>query len=486
MERRPTPPKHRRSVALAPHVPPTADITESDRTASEGTPAPGGPSFRRRRLVLVAAAVGVVLLAALVALTSGPTTLADSVADSTFGDHHSGLPRVPSTTADVSRCAWLAKAMDRHDPPATLAADVVRRMTIHEKLGELVLVHAGPYENIDAGVPRLCIPALTLQDGPQGLAYGDLGVTQMPSPLGIAATFDTGVARTYGQVLGSEAAGQGIDVVQGPTLNIDRVPQSGRTYEGFGEDPRLVAAMGVADAQGIQSTGTLAMVKHFAVYNQETDRGVLNDLVTQRALEELYFPPFEAAITQAHIPTAMCAYPQLNGTYQCQDTALLSQLATWGFTGIIRSDLGSVHDPAAAINAGTDLIKPASVVRLDLLVREHRLSVTAVDRAVSRVLTVMFAHGLVDRPVSGSPGSAVNSDSHTDFALVAAERSAVLLKDAADALPLRASVGRSVAVIGADASTDPVTSGFGSSRVVPPSSPPRWPPSADGRGVMPP
>ncbi len=66
---------------------------------------------------------------------------------------------------------------------------------MHEKLGEIVLVHAGPYENINAGVPRLCIPALTLQDGPQGLAFGDVGVTQMPAPLGIAATFDTGMAR---------------------------------------------------------------------------------------------------------------------------------------------------------------------------------------------------------------------------------------------------------------------------------------------------
>ena len=293
--------------------------------------------------------------------------------------------------------------------PPRWPVDVVRRMTVHEKLGEIVLVHAGPYENINAGVPRLCIPALTLQDGPQGLAYGDLGVTQLPSPLGIAATFDTGVARTYGQVLGSEAAGQGIDVIQGPTLNIDRVPQNGRSYEGFGEDPRLVAAMGVADARGIQSTGTLAMAKHFAVYNQETDRGVLDDQVSQRALEELYYPPFRAAVTGAHVSTAMCAYPQLNGTYQCQDPALLDQLAQWGFTGIIRSDLGSVHDPVAALDAGTDLIKPASVNRLALLVHEHRLSLATVDGAVTRILTEMFAHGLVDRPVAGSPGTAVDS-----------------------------------------------------------------------------
>ncbi|HEY5096918.1 MAG TPA: glycoside hydrolase family 3 C-terminal domain-containing protein [Acidimicrobiales bacterium] len=415
---------------------------------------------------MVSAAAAVAGLGAVVTLTSTAEAVTDEVAGIAFGTH--SPPPLPSTTSDTARCPWLERAMNRHTPAATLAADVVGRMTVREKLGEIVLVHAGPYENINAGVPSLCIPALSLQDGPQGVAYGAVGVTQLPAPLGIAATFDTGIAQDYGQVQGSEAAGQGIDVIQGPTLNIDRVPQSGRTYEGFGEDPLLVADMGVADAEGIQTTGTLAMAKHFAVYNQETDRGVLDTVVSQRALEELYFPPFKAAVTRAHVSTVMCAYPRLNGTYQCQDPALSGQLADWGFTGFIRSDLGSVHDPVVAIEAGTDLLKPSSVTSLDLLVRGHRLALAAVDRAVTRVLTQMFAHGLVDRPESGSPGTAVDSDSHTDFALVAAERSAVLLKDVGNILPLSASAHRSVAVIGADAGSRPVTSGYGSSRVTAP------------------
>ena len=324
---------------------------------------------------MVSATAAVAGLGAVVALTSIPDMVTDAANGIAFGTH-APLP-LPSTTSETDRCPWLQRAMSRHAPPSTLAAEVVGRMTVREKLGEIVLEHAGPYENINAGVPRLCIPALSLQDGPQGLAYGAVGVTQLPAPLGIAATFDTGLAQDYGEVQGSEAAGQGIDVVQGPTLNIDRVPQSGRTYEGFGEDPLLVAQMGVADAEGIQTSGTLAMAKHFAVYNQETGRGSLDTTVSPRALEELYFPPFKAAVTQAHVATVMCAYPRLQGTYQCQDPALTSQLADWGFTGFIRSDLGSVHDPVAAIEAGTDLLKPSSVATLDLLVREHRLAVAA-------------------------------------------------------------------------------------------------------------
>ena len=242
-----------------------------------------------------------------------------------------------------------------------------------------MLVHAGPYENINAGVPRLCIPALSLQDGPQGVAYSDVGVTQLPAPLGIAATFDTGVARTYGQVLGSEAAGQGIDVIQGPTLNIDRVPQSGRSYEGFGEDPPGVGH-GRGRHRGHPVDGDPGHGQALRRLQPGDRPGRAQRGGAARALEELYLPPFEAAVTQAHVASAMCAYPQLNGTYQCQDQGLLSQLAAWGFTGFIRSDLGSVHDPVAAIDAGTDLIKPASVNRLDLLVREHRLSMATVNR----------------------------------------------------------------------------------------------------------
>lgn len=372
------------------------------------------------------------------------------------------------TPAGIARCPWLEAAIDRGETPAQLARDVLSRMTTTEKLGEIVLVSSGDYENVNAGVARLCIPPLALQDGPQGVGFGVEHVTQLPAPLGIAATFDTSLARLYGEVLGSEALGQGFDAIQGPTLNIDRVPQSGRTYEGFGEDPTLVSAMGVADIEGIQSTGAMAMAKHFAVYNQETDRGELNDLVDQRALEELYLPPFRAAVSQAHVSTVMCAYPQLNGTYQCQDGSLLGLLQQWGFTGFVRSDLGSVHDPLAALAAGTDLIKPASVDQLAPLVGQPGLPVSTIDAAVTRVLTTMFAHGVVTRSDGGSPDSVVDSPAHTAFAQTAAERAAVLLKNTRAVLPLDTARVHSIAVIGADASSAVVTTGHGSSRVLAP------------------
>jgi len=358
--------------------------------------------------------------------------------------------------------------MSAGDSPATLAALVVSRMTLAEKLGELVLQASGSYENVNAGVARLCIPSLTLQDGPWGLAFGDTGVTLLPSPLAIGATFDTTLADQYGQVIGSEARGQGIDVSQGPNLNIDRVPESGRADESYGEDPLLTSEMGVADIEGIQSQGVMAEAKHVFAYQQETNRGALDDQVGARAMQEIYLPPFRAAVTQAHVAGLMCAYPQLNGTFQCQDPAVDLALDQWGFTGFVRSDLDAVHAPAAALSSGTDLLKPSSVQSLNDLVAKGLVSEGTIDTDVEHVLGEMFAYRMIGRTTTGSPGTPVDSAAHTAFALTAAERSAVLLRNAGDLLPLDPGRLSSLAVIGADASTHPVIEGVGSSHVTPP------------------
>jgi beta-glucosidase len=389
-------------------------------------------------------------------------TATATTAPATAGPEVTPLPLPP--TPPVSACPWLQTAMTQKRTPVALANLVLARMTLEEKLGEVVLAASHGYENVNAGVARLCIPSLTLQDGPAGLAYGDTDVTQLPAPLALAATFDTSLAKQYGTVLGSEARGQGIDVVQSPNLNIDRVPQNGRGYEGFGEDPLLVSAMGVAEIGGIQSQGTLAQAKHFVTYGQETNRGELDTVVSPRALQEIYLPPFKAAVQQAHVASVMCAYPQLNDVFQCQDPTLTQILHGWGFTGFIRSDLGAVHNPVTALAAGTDLLKPANVARLARSVREGLLPVSSVDNAVRRILSTMFATGLVGRTSTGSAGTPVDSLSDGLLARQVAERSAVLLKNRHAVLPLSPS-SSSVAVIGADASTVPVTAGFGSSYV---------------------
>ncbi|HUZ21803.1 MAG TPA: glycoside hydrolase family 3 C-terminal domain-containing protein [Acidimicrobiales bacterium] len=342
-------------------------------------------------------------------------------------------------------------------------------MTRAEKVGEISLVAGRGYENENAGVPRLCIPRLTLQDGPNGIATGDTGVTQLPASLGVAASFDPLVAYAYGRVLGAEARAQGVTVVQGPNLNLARVPTSGRAFEAYGEDPYLTSIMGIADIEGIQSQGVMADAKHFTAYTQETARLNLNQIINERTLEEVYFPPFEAAVEQAHVASVMCAYGRIDFVYVCQDPTLFDALKRdWGLTGFVRSDLGAVNDAVAAFRAGLDAIKPAAGAQLEAAVADGRLPVGRLDDAVVRILREMFAFDLVRHPLTGRTGTRVYTAGHVAVALSSAERSMVLLKDRGGVLPLVKSRLRSVALIGKGAGPQATTAGSGSAHVVAP------------------
>ena len=338
-------------------------------------------------------------------------------------------------------------------------------MTLSEKLGLVNLAAQGGYENRNTGIPRLCIPALTLQDSPNGIAYGATQVTQLPASLGVAASFDTALAYRYGQVEGQEALGKGIDVVQGPELNLDRVPQSGRAFEAYGEDPALTAALGVANIEGIQSEGVMADAKHYTAYNQETARLLVNELVSPRALEELYQPPFRAAVQSAHVASLMCSYGSLNGVNDCSSPYIYRALTSWGFRGFVRSDLGAVTAPVPAFRAGMSMIKPATVAQLQTAAAQHHLAIARIDDAVRRILTEMFAFHMIEHPPTGSISADVATPAHATFARVAAERSIVLLKNAGAVLPLGSARPDTVAVIGADAGKATMSAGSGSAYV---------------------
>jgi beta-glucosidase len=338
-------------------------------------------------------------------------------------------------------------------------------MTLSEKLGMLDLANVGLYENKSTPVPRLCIPALTLQDSPNGIANGAKEVTQLPASLGIGATFDTALSYGYGQVLGQEARGKGIDVLQGPELNLDRVPEAGRAFEAYGEDPYLTAAMGVANIEGIQSEGVMADAKHYTAYNQETARFLVDQVISARALNEIYQVPFEAAVRQGHVATIMCSYGSLNGVNSCSSPYLYQALEAWGFGGFVRSDLDSVEAAVPAFQAGMSVIKPQAVAVLRDAVLQHRLGVARLDDAVRRVLTEMFAFGMVPGPPGGNISADVATKAHARFALAAAEESLVLLKNEHGVLPLDDKSVGSVAVIGADAGASPMSAGYGSARV---------------------
>jgi beta-glucosidase len=372
-----------------------------------------------------------------------------------------------SATAGTA-CPWILPSVQAEKSDSELAEMVLDRMTLFEKADFVVLHNGDGYENINSGVPALCIPPLTMQDGPNGLSAGAPGVTALPSSLGIAASFNPNLAYRYGQVLAQEARGKGIDAVQGPNLNLLRVPESGRAFEGYGEDPVLVGAMGVAEIDGIQSEGVMADAKHFTAYNQETARTVLDQRISLRVLQELYLAPFKMAVEQAHVASIMCAYGAINGINDCSNPALYAALRSWDFPGFVRSDLEAVKNPDEAFKAGLDLIKPDTPAAVADLVDDGRLSTEVLDQAVGRVLLEMFRFHLIGAATRGAPDDRVGTKQHAQFALLAAEQSIVLLKNARSLLPLAARNGGSIAVIGTDASTAAASEGGGSANVMGP------------------
>ncbi len=367
-------------------------------------------------------------------------------------------------SASVKGCPWVGESRRHLASPAALARKVTQRMTLSQKASFVVLSIRGAVENSNIGVPSLCVPALTLTDGPDGVGNVLTGVTQFPAAISVAASFNPAIARSLGAAMGEEARDKGFDVLQGPDLNLARVPLSGRVYEGYGEDPDLISVMGVAAIEGIQSTRVMAEAKHFAGYTQETARGRVNQLISSRVLAELYDPPFRAAVSQAHVASIMCAMGSLNGVNDCSSPFVYATLRSWGFEGFTRTDYRAVRSVASAFAAGLSMVKPGSAPQIIRLVRSGKMSMATLNRAVTAVLTQMFQYGLIAHPRLMALDHKVNLSAHAKVALRAAEAGIVLLKNEYGMLPLTRNVG-SIAVIGSDAQTAPFTSGAGSSRV---------------------
>ena len=298
-------------------------------------------------------------------------------------------------------------------------------------------------------------------------------VTQLPAPVDAAATWDPSAEKLYGQVIGTEQAAKGTTIDLGPTINIVRDPRWGRAFESIGEDPYLNGTLGAAEIQGVQSTGTMAQVKHFAVYNQETNRNTSADnaVVSTEAEQEIYLPAFQDAIQQGAASSVMCSYSYINGTAACQNPYLLSAVLRqqFGFTGFVTSDWGATHSTAASANAGLDMDMPGNDgfygSALASAISSGSVSQATLNSAVSAILTEMFAFGLFDKPAVGSPAQTATSAADQADALQIAEEGTVLLKNSGNVLPLSAGKDSSIAVIGADASTSPQTAGGGSAGV---------------------
>jgi beta-glucosidase len=219
----------------------------------------------------------------------------------------------------------------------------------------------------------------------------------------------------------------------------------------------------------------MSQVKHFALYNQETNRNTPADdvIISQRAEHEIYLPAFWAATQQAHASSVMCSYSTINGQYACQNDYLLHQTLDqrWKFPGFVTSDYGATHSTVASADAGNDQEMPSAVYygpALQAAVQAGQVSMATLNGMVSRILTELFRFNEFNNPPTGTTSATVTTPAHQATSAAVAEAGTVLLKNSGGTLPLKAAGGGSVAVIGPAASASPSYTGGGSAYVTAP------------------
>ena len=360
--------------------------------------------------------------------------------------------------------------------------DAVARMTTHEKIQ---MLHAQS-KFTSAGVPRLGIRQLNMDDGPHGVREelewnswtparwtNDFCVA-FPSLTCLAATWNRTLASAYGGAVSEEFAYRGKDLMLGPGTNIQRTPLNGRAFEYMGEDPLLAGEMVVPYIKAAQANGVGCCLKHFVLNDQETDRYGVNVNVSERAMREIYLRPFQKAVEQAHVWSIMGAYNRWNNVHCCQNDALLNGIlkGEWGWDGAVVSDWNGTHDTMQAALGGLDIEMGTErsgdfgfddyyMARpLEQLVEEGKVPMEVIDEKVSRVLRLIFRTAMNPQKVVGS----LCSEAHYDVCRQVGEEGIVLLKNEKSILPIHATDYERILVVG-DNATRSLTLGGGSSEL---------------------
>ena len=327
-------------------------------------------------------------------------------------------------------------------------------------------------------VERLGVPSIMMTDGPIGLrkkregaSEGGIGVdasvpaTCFPSGVALASSWDRALLERVGAAIAEEALVQGVSILLGPAVNIKRSPLCGRNFEYLSEDPYLVGELAARYISGVQSRGVGTSLKHFAANNQEKNRLLVDAVVDEKTLREIYLRGFETAVKKGRPWTVMCAYNKLNGLYCSENPWLLSKVLKdeWGHEGVLVTDWGACNDRVAGLLAGQDLQMPGdggvTDAEIAAAVRSGVVPMDALDQAVRRILRIVFmaVDGAKNRPMP-------DVDSHHAIARSAAAECIVLLKNDGDILPL--SKKGKIAIIG-EMARAPRYQGGGSSHVNP-------------------
>jgi beta-glucosidase len=317
---------------------------------------------------------------------------------------------------------------------------------------------------------QLNIPGIRFSDGPTGVVLGSAS-TCFPVSMARAATWDPDLEERIGEAMGMEAGAQGANLFGGVCVNLLRHPAWGRAQETYGEDPTLLKVMGTALIRGVQRH-VMACVKHYALNSMENGRYSVNVSIDERSLRELYLPHFKACV-DAHVAAFMTSYNKVRGSYCGENAYLVNDILKkeWGFKGMVISDfIFGFYDTVKAALAGMDVEMPLAGrygQRLIQAVYDGKVPKSIVEEAAVRILATKIHYSKIGR-ASNYDISEVAGEAHVKLALEAALRSAILLRNEGNTLPLdKEHVGKLV-ILGELADQANIGDMKGSSHVYPP------------------
>jgi beta-glucosidase len=327
------------------------------------------------------------------------------------------------------------------------------------------------------GIPRLGIPPQFQTDAGVGVAtQGGAAVkrerTALPSGIATAATWNPDLAFKGGRMIGSEARGSGFNVMLAGGVNLARDPRNGRNFEYGGEDPLLAGSIVGAEIAGIQSNHIISTTKHYALNDLEIGRKGHDAQIDPAAARMSDLLAFQLAIERGNPGSVMCSYNKVNGDFACENEWLLNRVlkTDFAFPGFVMSDWGAMHSTVKAALNGEDQQsgwpfddKPYYGSLLKDAVAAGQVPQARLDDMARRVLRSLFAHGVVDDPVTENASIDFTADEAVSQA--DAEQGIVLLKNRGGLLPIAPSARR-IVLIGGHADKG-VLSGSGSSLVYP-------------------
>jgi len=347
---------------------------------------------------------------------------------------------------------------------------LLKQMTLQEKIS--ILAGADMWHTVP--IDRLGIPAIKMSDGPNGArgAQASGGPTSACFPAGVAlgATWNPELVERVGQALAEEVKSKGAHILLAPTVNIHRSPLAGRNFECYSEDPYLTSRLAVAYINGLQRQGVGACIKHFVCNDSEFERHSISSEVRERALREIYLPPFRSAVNEAHPWAVMSSYNKINGVYASENKYILLEILKeeWGFEGIVISDWYGTYGPDVAAG-GLDLEMPGPARWMGEHVLQElasgKLDQQMIDDKVCRLLETIAKAGAFEHPQL-HPEQAVDKPEHRRLIREAAGEAIVLLKNEDELLPLNPDQTESIAVIGENARWAAIMGG-GSAAVAP-------------------